>query len=198
MPDNVRAVPLSTHAIRLTWSIRLPPPPPPSSPQSSHQQQSHPSDSSIATTTTSDIEIIDGFYIGYRIISTSSSSSPETSNVAGSQQSQSSSSSSTLAGINNHQSLSYTYKTISNSPIQPLYSKMSTIGNNNWKQSSSSYGGGGIRTKSTPNSFLIKLNNQSTSIEMDQTSTSMMITTSPFHQYYEHIIDTLQRQTLYQ
>ncbi|KAH9419282.1 hypothetical protein DERP_005789 [Dermatophagoides pteronyssinus] len=161
MPDNIRAVPLSTHAI---------------------------------PTTTSDIEIIDGFYIGYRTISTSSL--PETgSNIPGSKQSQSSS---TTAGINNnnhHQSLSYTYKTISNTPIQPLYSKMSTIGNNNWKQSSSSYG---IRAKSSPNSFLIKLNNQST-IETDQTSTSMMmISTSPFHQYYEHIIDTLQRQTLYQ
>lgn len=181
MPDSLRATALSTHAIRLTWSVRLPAP------------------------ESAEIEVIDGFYIGYRA-------------VAGSGLLDSSTSTTTS---------SYTYKTIANSPLQALYGGKMVLMNNlgssspstssSWPPSSKSY------FRSSPGapsaSFLIRLQNQSSLIEGDSSSlhhhVSSPLLPSPEylkmssgegpssssslnHQYYEHIVESLVRQTQYQ
>lgn len=164
MPDNLRATPMSTHAIRLTWSVRLP------------------------TADSDTIEIVDGFYIGYRAISGADATS-----------------SSSSAG--DHQS--FTYKTISNTPLQPLYSKVSAASKDaaNWNGYRSP-AAVSSSSSSSSSSFLIKLHNQS-SASVDNIGSSMSRTAAAassdaadtvlvHHQYYEHIVDTLARQTQYQ
>lgn len=169
MPDNLRAAALSTHSIRLTWSIRLP------------------------SSESAEIEVIDGFYIGYRAIS---------GNGLIMQQSGDSGSGSG--------SSSYTYKTISNTPLQQLYSgsqgKVPNGGgtSNSWptkyyRQSSPS---------SLSPSFLVQMNTNRSLMMMMGDGPSMDyrskneinggINHGIHHQYYEHIIDTLTRQTQYQ
>lgn len=180
MPDNVRAVPLNTHSIRLTWSIRMP-------------QLSSSSSSSTATLSTdigsgSDIEIIDGFYIGYKIIGGG--------NDAANQAISSSSSSSSLSSSSTS---SYTYKTISNVPMQPLFTKI-IPSQSSWK--SGLFNSKTNRAKPNNVSLSMKMNNQSMSIDSNDPSNNDLMTmtmfSSPFHQYYEHVIDVLQRQTQYQ
>lgn len=177
LPDNLRAVPLSTHTVRLTWSIRLP----------------------VATSTTDSIEVIDGFYIGYRPIGTTTLDFtpyvPASSVSASTKQ---------TSGSETPTSVSYTYKTISNSPMQPpmLYS--------------AGGGGGGVAAAAAgAGGFLIKLHNQSVVVNGENKQLSR--TSSPnnnnsgkqtqkestpintvHHQYYEHVVDTLLRQTQYQ
>lgn len=174
MPDSLRATALSTHAIRLTWSVRLPAP------------------------ESAEIEVIDGFYIGYRA-------------VAGSGLLDSSTSTTTS---------SYTYKTIANSPLQALYGGKMVLMNNlassspstssSWPPSSRSY------FRSSPGapsaSFLIRLQNQSSSVEsgsspllpspeflkMSSGEGPSSSSSSSNHQYYEHIVESLVRQTQYQ
>lgn len=190
LPDNLRALPLSTHTIRLTWSIRL-----------------------SSGNVDSDIEVIDGFYIGYRPVGPQTmldllggTASIYTS--GGTNKQTSSSALSSASGSDVPTSASYTYKTITNNPIQSLYSKTSLSSDKQQLTGSVSVGGpgsagGGVGGSST---FLIKLHNQSTDADnkLPRTSNSagMKDSASPIntvhHQYYEHVVDTLLRQTQYQ
>ena len=166
MPDNLRATPLSTHAIRLTWSVRLPAP------------------------DSAEIEVIDGFYIGYRA-------------VAGNGLTQS------------DQPSSYTYKTITNIPIQQqLYNnKMmpaTSSSSSNWP--SKYYRSPSSSALSPSSAFLIRLHNQSNSdtgmqndspsveyLKMSRAEIENGISNSNLqNQYYDHLIETLTRQTQYQ
>lgn len=124
MADNLRATPLSTHSVRLTWSIRIPAP------------------------EVGNIEVIDGFYIGYRLASSS---------------------------------VSFIYKTIGNTPKQQLFQKLSS--KDVW-----SVKVGGTNKNSS--------GEQQTSFY--DYAKSIANNPSAVHQYYEHVIDNLQRQSNYQ
>jgi len=145
MPDNLRASALSTHAIRLTWSIRLP------------------------AAESTEVEVIDGFYIGYRAVAGTGmqSADPPTS---------------------------YTYKTITNTPLQQLYSKMNLP--SSWQQSV----GPKYQRASTlipnvgPSMEYLKMSRLDSGPEGAPGPSASNI----HHQYYEHIVDSLTRQTQYQ
>lgn len=229
MPDNVRAVALSTHAIRLTWSIRIP--------QSSSSSSFIPSSSSASITKqqsdrigdidpnvinvnndgtnalASDIEIIDGFYIGYRALNNPTSQFQRTGTDLNNPNSNHHQSSSltigsvgeTDIGSTSSSKPSYTYKTVSNNPIQqPLFSKTSSS-----SISSSSINSGRSKFLLEKQSYLLK-SNQTIKSDGGQLNagtkddiTMMMIPSSSsssamIEQYYEHIVDSLQRQTQYQ
>lgn len=142
MPENVRATALSTHAIRLTWSIRFPP------------------------LDSFEIEVIDGFYIGYRAVAGNGVAQSDTPT-------------------------SYTYKTISNSPLQQLYNRMSmmmNIQNLNLNTKSN------LSSSSTSSKDHLNIHKSK--------STSSLVVNNNLNnqqqQYYEHIVDILTRQTQYQ
>ena len=176
MPDSLRATALSTHAIRLTWSVRLPAP------------------------ESAEIEVIDGFYIGYRA-------------VAGNGLLDSASGSTTTTAS------SYTYKTIGNNPLQALYAGKMVLMNSGASSSSSSSWSSGSSKYAFRNgpsaSFLIRLQNQSLGedggslpspeylkmgrvSEEGPSSGNSNNNNNLHHQYYEHIVEGLVRQTQYQ